>query len=671
MPLRSLLPTLALVLTAWAAPALTAAPALAQDTEEILAFDVDIEVLDGNRMIVSERIRVRSTGDQIQRGIFRDFPTSFPRFLGLGRIEAPFEVLSVTRDGNSERYALERIGGEWGRGGVRVRIGNADVFLDDGVHEYQVRYETSRWMEFADEGAALYWNVTGNGWNFPIRSASVTIEFPRPVPGEPVGFEAWTGYSGDTGSDAELEWNPDAQQAVVRTTRTLGPAEGLTVRVIVPPGVVEPAPAEQQAAWFRLDWGRYLEAAGIVLIIVLLYVAMWLMVGRDPSKAPLVVRYEPPRGYSPAALGYLREGHWTPRLLSATLVNLAVKGLLTIRKTGDGWSFKRTDESADDPLPAEERRLYKDLFGDAASLTLSSSSRSKKLRAAATTLTKKLKGTLERDYLRLNRKWFLAGLLVSVLGLIVIALRDPYGVPFPAWFLMLWLTFWTLGTGTLLYRVVQLWRGVFSGDGWGKRAEAVSMSLFSLPFVVAWCVVFGILLFMVPMAMIVAAGVVGATNVLFYHLLERPTLRGRGVLDQLDGFETFLTATDADRLDRLNPPDRTPELFERYLPHAIALGVENRWAESFESALSQGTQAASSGSTGSTAGVWSGSTPAWYSGGAAAGFAGLAGSLGGSFSSSLSSASSPPPSSSSGGGSSFSGGGSSGGGGGGGGGGGW
>ncbi|WP_405282576.1 DUF2207 domain-containing protein [Gaopeijia maritima] len=663
MLLRSLLVALALLATT------LATPAHAQDAEEILSFDVAIEVLDGNRMLVTEQIRVRALGNRIQRGIFRDFPTSFPRFLGIGQIEAPFEVLSVTRNGNAETFALERIGGEWGRGGVRVRIGNANVYLDPGVHDYTVRYETARWMEFADEGAALYWNVTGNGWDFPILEASATVEFPRMIDGDLVELAAWTGPEGATDSDAVLAWDPASQQATVRTTRSLEPGEGLTIRVIAPPGVVEEAAPGQQAAWFRLDWGRYIEAAAIALIVTLLYVVMWFMVGRDPPKAPLVVRYEPPRGYSPAALGWLREGHWDPRLLSATLVSLAVQGLLTIRHDGDRWILKRTDASPEKLLPAEERRLFDDLFDSGKTTLTLSSSRSSKLRSAVTTLQKKLKGTLERDYLRLNRKWFAAGLLASILGLMVIALRDPYGVPFPAWFLMLWLTFWTLGTGTLVYRVVQLWRGVFKGDGWAKRAEAVSMSLFSIPFVVAWLVVFGILLFLVPMAMVLAAGVLGAVNILFYHLLEAPTLRGRGVLDQLDGFEAFLTATDADRLDRLNPPDRTPELFERYLPHAIALGVENRWAESFESAVSQGTQAPSTATSSSR--MWSSSAPAWYSGGAAAGFAGLAGSLGKSFSSSLSTASSPPPSSSSGGGSSFSSGGSSGGGGGGGGGGGW
>ena len=52
-------------------------------------------------------------------------------------------------------------------------------------------------------------------------------------------------------------------------------------------------------------------------------------------------------------------------------------------------------------------------------------------------------------------------------------------------------------------------------------------------------------------------------------------------MDRIAGFERYLSITEEDRLETLHPPEKTPELFERYLPHAIALGVENRWAGKF------------------------------------------------------------------------------------------
>lgn len=85
-----------------------------QGVEEILSFDVRIDVQPGGLMVVTEEITVRALGREIRRGIYRDFPTSFPRQSGLGRIEAPFSVRSVTRDGAAEPYSLQSTGGPVG-----------------------------------------------------------------------------------------------------------------------------------------------------------------------------------------------------------------------------------------------------------------------------------------------------------------------------------------------------------------------------------------------------------------------------------------------------------------------------------------------------------------------------------------------------------------------------
>jgi uncharacterized membrane protein len=182
------------------------------------------------------------------------------------------------------------------------------------------------------------------------------------------------------------------------------------------------------------------------------------------------------------------------------------------------------------------------------------------------------------------------------------------------------------------------------------------MSAFALPF-------FGAELFAVytlagesPGLAVLLVTVVIA-NILFYHLLKAPTLLGRRLLDRIEGFKMFLAATEADRLQRMLPASRTPELFEKFLPYALALGVEQQWAEQFADVLSA---AARSGAEGYQ--------PRWYSGSAwdGARVGHFAGTLGSSLSGSIASSATAPGSRSGGGGR-----GSSGGGGGGGGGGGW
>jgi uncharacterized membrane protein len=138
--------------------------------------------------------------------------------------------------------------------------------------------------------------------------------------------------------------------------------------------------------------------------------------------------------------------------------------------------------------------------------------------------------------------------------------------------------------------------------------------------------------------------------------MAAPTREGRAVLDRIAGFEHYLSVAEEERLETLHPPEKTPELFERYLPYAIALKVENDWASRFTSVLA----AAAASGQGQTMGWYSGHSDPWNDPGD------FADSVGSSLASTISSASTAPGSSSGSGG-----GGSSGGGGGGGGGGGW
>ena len=157
--------------------------------------------------------------------------------------------------------------------------------------------------------------------------------------------------------------------------------------------------------------------------------------------------------------------------------------------------------------------------------------------------------------------------------------------------------------------------------------------------------------------MLVGTGVVlGLLNVIFYQLLRAPTEMGQKLLDQIEGFRLYLSTAEEERLKVLHPPEKTPELFERYLPYALALDCENEWNAKFAAVLAAAAAAGAAG-------------PAWYSGrqwnaGRSGGFTE---SLGRSLAASAAAASTAPGSSSSGSG----GGGSSGGGGGGGGGSGW
>jgi uncharacterized membrane protein len=127
-------------------------------------------------------------------------------------------------------------------------------------------------------------------------------------------------------------------------------------------------------------------------------------------------------------------------------------------------------------------------------------------------------------------------------------------------------------------------------------------------------------------------------HILFHYLLKAPTAAGRRLLDQVDGFKMFLGAVDGDRLNRVMPPDKTPETFEKFLPYALALDLEQAWSEKFSGKLGAAGQAPSTGA---------GYTPSFYSGSNWNGFtaAGFSGGFASSFASAISSSSSAPGSS--------------------------
>src|SRR5215470_12773787 len=213
----------------------TLAPAGA--VERLLDFVSDVTVERNGDLNVTETIAVQAEGNEIRRGIFRDFPTTYHRRRDGSQVIVGFQVLSVTRNGNAEDFTLENL-----NNGVRVRIGSANRILNTGRHEYVIKYVTTRQIGFFPDFDELFWNATGNGWNFTIDRAEARITLPEAVPFREPSF--YTGPQGVKGQDASIvEQRPG--RIVFRTTRPLPPKNGLTVAAAWQKGVITP-PTESQ-----------------------------------------------------------------------------------------------------------------------------------------------------------------------------------------------------------------------------------------------------------------------------------------------------------------------------------------------------------------------------------------------------------------------------------------
>ena len=152
--------------------------------ERILSYHSDITIAADATMTVEESITVRAEGVNIRRGIYRDFPTDYTDALG-NRYVVEFEVLGVSRDGRPEPWYTDKQSN-----GVRVYAGSANTFLTPGDYTYTIRYRTDRQIGYFDDHDELYWNVTGNGWDFAMDKVSATVSLPGDIPGNDIAHWA-------------------------------------------------------------------------------------------------------------------------------------------------------------------------------------------------------------------------------------------------------------------------------------------------------------------------------------------------------------------------------------------------------------------------------------------------------------------------------------------------
>lgn len=611
--------------------------------ERIIYFGSNIQINQDASIDITETIKVYANDIQIRHGIVRRLPTKYKDSYGISR-NTRYKVLQILIDGKKTPYHTKQANNQYA-----IYIGNKDTLLTPGIYSYTIKYHINKAINFLGDGDELYWNITGNNWDFPIMRAQANIQLPEGA--NILHFAGYTGRKGEQGQYFAV--TAVDNQLSFTTTQALSPGEGLTIAVAWPKGFVQkPSFWSELKAQFSENSADYiiLEIAALLLIYFLL---MWHWYGRDPRKGTIIPLFEPPLNLSPAAVRYIDRMGTDMKTFTTAIVSMATKGFLTIKNQSDDFTIIRKDGNLS-VLSDEESAAAKILLpGQSASLPIKQEFR-ETIDDAKNKLRASLKENYNGKYFITNTGHFLLGAAFSLLAFIAaIFSADDTS---EAFFAIVWLSVWTIVVGVLL---AQAWLSItlaYHYSSMKNIGRAIFSTLFVIPFLVGECV--GIFAFSnsVPVFTMPLLFLIITINIVFYILLKAPTVEGRKIMDQIDGFKLFLSTTERYRINQLNPPNKTPELFEKYLPYAIALNVESEWGNQFNDVLK-------------AAGIDPNHYhPSWYVGSAAFTTAAI-GSFGSNLSSSLSSAlSSASVSSSS---SASGGGGSSGGGGGGGGGGGW
>ena len=643
---------LALILAGLCLAAFYLAPSTHAQSESILDYHSDIRVNDDGSMVVTETIQVQSEGNQIRHGIYRDFPTSYSDRLG-NRYVVGFDLLDTIRDESPESFHLEDL-----KNGKRIYLGDSRFLLPNGKHTYVLRYATKRQLGFFRDHDELFWNVTGNGWIFRIEHASATVHLPAKIPVDQVRSGGYTGPQGSMSQD--LRWTSDSDGTFEFSTYGALPAEnGLTILLMWPKGYfAEPTLRDKFGSLIGDSVANGVAVGGLAALF-LYYLIVWFSVGRDPAPGVMVPLYEPPANLSPAAIRYLVRMGFDNKTFASAVLDMAVRGFITIKENGGSYTLRRT--AADNRvLTADEKNIATMLLEGRSEIWLHNENHVI-IKDAIESLKRWLKAAEERIYFVTNSRYMIPAIVLSIVVLLAaVSLNGPKKM-IPAVFLCVWLSLWSIGVAALGMGAFYGWKAVLSGGRFSGMSllGAVVLTVFAIPFFLGE--LFGISMLAVTTSIAIAATLLLSAflHVLFHHLLKAPTRAGRTILDKIEGFKMFLGAVDGDRLNRVMPPNQTPETFEKFLPYALALDLEQAWAQKFSGLLDGASHAPGS----------NGYSPAWCDGAgwSTLGAAGFASSLSGSFTSAISSSATAPGSSSGGG----SDGGGSGGGGGGGGGGGW
>jgi Predicted membrane protein (DUF2207) len=382
----------------------------------------------------------------------------------------------------------------------------------------QIDYAVRNAVRYFDNYDEFYWNVTGNDWPVPIDHASAFVNFPDKAAGA-LRAQAFTGAYGTAGHEATADVK--GSDAIFETTSPLPMRGGMTIDVYIPKGILTEPGALTRFGWFL---GSN-PAVFLPFVTLAVMFTLWWYKGRDPdpgrSIAPM---YEPPQGISPAEAGTLIDDSIHPRDITCTIVDLAVRGYLKIEETVDkGLIFHHKDYVFHLLKPREH---WTDLAPHERIML-------ENIYAGDATETR-LSSLRNHFYtaLPLVRQDIMAALKNKGMYLL-----DPE-----------------------------------SANGYSLLA----IILIVAPFAIAQFT--GYKDFFSSISTLIIAGLISAFIWwLFAREMTAKTMKGGRTRVAVLGFQEFMQRVDSDRLKRM-PPDT----FEKYLPYAMALGVEQVWARKFE-----------------------------------------------------------------------------------------
>ncbi|MDR1917060.1 MAG: DUF2207 domain-containing protein [Synergistaceae bacterium] len=546
-------------------------PGVSGASERILEMNVTAEVSRDATLSVRESLKVQTEGVDIKRGIIRSFPVEYTDLRGRAN-ETDFDLISANIDGRPTKVSLERVGRN-----IEIRLGDPNRTLRKGIHIFDIEYRTLGWVAFRDSFDELYWNVTGNDWEFPIDRATFRLVLPD---GASVRDSvAFTGRAGARGSG--FRFGPDG---VVETTDALMPGEGLTVSFAWDKGFVS---GEAQAARERREKTAYankvLFSVFLMLIIFVYYFGAWYLFGRDPTKGTVIPLYTPPNGVEPGFAKFLKDMRYSDDCLAADIIQLAVIGFIRFRERDGSIEIIPTDKAVGNNSTKNMRALGAQspaLHAIISSLIIGPGKHGVLVGDCNGDVFYKISNALKAEYEAKGRKYFTLNTRYSLIGLLLFVPFVPILAEWTGIFLSRIFSFIPLGFTGIVF-MLRFFIGLKNIFARGYRVLRIVYSI--LLTILAGFAAFVLYMYDIVYCAAFFSAVIIAF--LFARIMPARTFEGVKVNAELDGLAMYMGTAERHRLAMLNPPDETPRLFEALLPYAFALGCAKTWADGFADIL--------------------------------------------------------------------------------------
>jgi uncharacterized membrane protein YgcG len=529
-------------------------------TEKINQFHSDIRIRENGNIIVTETICVYAAGEKIDHGIYRVLPLISNS--SKGNKNTYYTILNVFKDGLKEPYHTEKEGDN-----LTLYVGDQDISLTTGNYTYKITYEVEAQIHSYEDFDEIYWNVTGNEWEFEINNVSATVNLPGWT--SAIQMHCYTGLLGSKESNCDSKVGGNT---VYFTSKNLKENEGFTIGVGFPKGIVNQPfflPHYKIEEFFSLE--KLVAGFSPIFICFMFYFFSWKRYGVDPIESGKIELIDLKKQYSAPALQYITEKYCHSKTLITAIISLSLKGAIEIgdikkEKWYEQYKYFLTKGTKSSKLSKEEDKVFESLFEESDKVILDSETYK-----IFNTATKELESSLSgqynlKDYFSINIYQIVVGSVVTIAtlaGYCFITQRPNLGI------VALGISFFVVFFLAVRAVIMALIK---------KEYTFISFFVFGALFFGVFCFVcffasninkdYSVLNVLV--VFLIITGFAG-----YLVLIGAYTKLGLRTKLEIEKFKQYLLDFPAEQ------NEYSIAVYEENLPYAFALGIEEEWNEKF------------------------------------------------------------------------------------------